>query len=135
VGQAPGRRNGRGAPFEGPCARRLAGLAGLEERELRRRVRLVNLLGRWPGPSASKGDAFPIARAREAARRFPLRGRVLLAGRGVARAFGVDAPFLEWVELGRARVAVFPHPSGVSHWWNDPANARRAAEFLAEAAS
>jgi hypothetical protein len=26
-------------------------------------------------------------------------------------------------------VAVIPHPSGVNHWWNDPANRRRFAEF------
>jgi hypothetical protein len=29
-----------------------------------------------------------------------------------------------------ARWAVLPHPSGISHWWNDPANVEAAARFL-----
>lgn len=131
VGQAPGRRNGAALAFEGPSGRRLAALAGVSERELRRRAKLVNLLPRWPG-AAGKGDLFPAAAAKKAAKGMRLGGRVPLAGRGVARAFGVGAaPFLEWFTLGRCEAAVFPHPSGVSHWWNDPANRAEAARFLA----
>lgn len=56
---------------------------------------------------------------------------MLLAGKGVARAFGVgDARFFEWLDLGGAMVAVIPHPSGISHWWNAPANRKKAARFM-----
>lgn len=114
-------------PLEGPCGDRLARLAGMPgHRELRRRARLVNLLPAWPGKSG-KGDAFPLREARDRARRLRTRGTVLLAGRVVAAAFGLaDAEYFE----PRGRFHVIPHPSGVSHWWNDPANVRRARRFL-----
>jgi len=60
-----------------------------------------------------------------------LRGRwVLLIGQGVARAFGVQAGLLEWVEREGAWLAVVPHPSGVNRWWNELRNVERAAAFL-----
>lgn len=122
VGQAPGRTRGEREALEGPCGDRFARLAGLGGvGELRARARLVNLLGEWPG-RAGKGDAF-------------LAGEVLLLGRGVARAFRVDSPFLEWRRVGGAVVAVVPHPSGVSRWWNCPENRARASAFLRGALS
>jgi len=132
VGQAPGRRGG--PPLRGPCGARLARLAGLSGvDELARRHELANLLPRFPG-KRGKGDAFPPAEARRAAHGVrPKHRDVLLLGRHVARAFGVDRPFFEWWDLGRWRVAVVPHPSGVSRWWNDSANRARAAAFLREA--
>lgn len=91
----------------------------------------MNLLAEFPGKSG-KGDAFPIALARARAARMRLGGEVVLLGRHVARAFGAQgAPFLEWFDLRGAWAAVVPHPSGVNHWWNDPANTNRAAVFLA----
>ena len=52
--------------------------------------------------------------------------------RNGAGAYGLGVvSFLEWTRVGRARVAVISHPSGVSRWWNDQGNARRAREFLA----
>lgn len=117
--------------MDGPSGRRLERLLGIEEGQLHRAARVVNLIPWWPGPSASgKGDRFPSSSARLAASRVRLRGTVLLAGRGVARAFGVRAPFFEWARVGPARVAVIPHPSGVSRWWNEPANLERAERFM-----
>jgi hypothetical protein len=132
VGQAPGRTNGSRLAFDGPSGERLARLAGFARAvDLRRAARLTNLLVRWPGRGNGKGDAFPIAEAREAAWGVRLAGIVLLAGRGVARAFGLGgARYFEWAAIGAARVAVVPHPSGISHWWNDPRNRRRAGAFL-----
>jgi hypothetical protein len=93
----------------------------------------VNLIKRWPGPSASrnKGDAFPLERAARAAARLELGdGPVILLGKGVAGAFGARADFFEWFELRGRRAVVIPHPSGVSRWWNEPANRRRASRFI-----
>lgn len=145
VGQAPGRRFGRRLAFEGPTGDRLARACGLEShQELRERALLINLWGRYPGPSGRvQGDGFvSAAAARAAARRrarlLASRGCeiVVCCGRAVATGFGLgDRPFLSWGELQLrrgvlARVAVVPHPSGVSRWWNDPAARRRASNFL-----
>lgn len=96
------------------------------------RAELVNLLRRWPGDQG-KGDAFPIARARRAAGKFKPAGVVLLAGKRVAEAFGERRAYFEWFDLRGARAAVIPHPSGISHWWNEPANVARAAAFMRRA--
>ena len=64
---------------------------------------------------------------------------VVLLGLGVARAVGVPRPKLlerarlesgESGESGGCTALVFPHQSGVSHFWNDPARADRAAREL-----
>lgn len=133
VGQAPGPNSGR-RPFDGLSGDRLARYMGLEDRrELRERVDLRNVLKTYPGPAGDKGDAFPARVAEEAARRLSarLRGRsVLLAGRNVARAFGVRSEYLAWATHERGfDVVVIPHPSGVNKWWNDSRNRARFLRF------
>jgi uracil-DNA glycosylase len=130
VGQAPGRWGDPRRPLGGRCGIRLARAAGLGSvAELRARARLVNLLGSYPGKSG-KGDAFPMVEAIGAAQRMRPCGIVLLAGKAVGRAFGIDSEFFEWRRRGGTRYAVIPHPSGVSRWWNDPRNVEVATRFL-----
>lgn len=77
---------------------------------------------------------------------------VVLLGRRVAAAFGVDArwPFYEWTFLLRGpcpraerwplvvtdqevtRAVVLPHPSGRSRWWNDPMALDELTKFAKE---
>lgn len=129
VGQAPGRSRNK-KPFDGASGRRLARLAGLGSyAELAARVRLVNLLARFPG-KLGKGDAFPRGAAAAALGSLRLRGTILLAGRNVAAAFGLRTRYFAWTELRGKPCAVLPHPSGISHWWNEPKNVRRASSFL-----
>lgn len=125
----------------------------------------VNLLRRYPGP-ARRGAHFPLDEAklkadrfREAMRRvtvrpaprrrpvrywsrhqFPDPYAILIAGRRVARAFGVyDVEYFvstTFKDLVRPtghpwRAIVVPHPSGVNRWWNDERNQLRAHAFLA----
>ena len=132
VGEAPSMRTSR--PFAGRSGERLAELAGTSLESIRDRFRLVNLLGHWPGPDASgKGSAFPMEQARPAAATLRLPGGSLLCGRRVAAAFGLaNAPYFAWRDVDGRRVAVIPHPSGVSRWWNDPANVDAARSFLRE---
>jgi len=127
VGQAPGAKSGDRA-FDGRSGDRLAAYMGLGDRsELLERVECHNLLRRYPG-SAGKGDRFPLGPAARAARR--LLGRlegchVLLAGRKVGLAFGMDCDYLTWTDHPAGfRAVVIPHPSGVNHWWNDEHNRR-----------
>lgn len=77
----------------------------------------------FPGKNG-KGDAFPRATVLP---RLP--ATAVLLGRSVARAYGHDAPWFEWRPVGRKLVAAAPHPSGISHFWNDPRNTRRARRF------
>jgi len=129
VGQAPGRSRNR-SPFDGASGRRLWRLAGLGSYdELASHFRLVNVLRKFPG-KLGKGDAFPRRSAGRACRRLRLRGTILLAGRNVASAFGVRSGYFEWTTLRGKPCAVLPHPSGISHWWNDPRNRRRARTFM-----
>lgn len=140
-GQAPGSRANGGA-FEGSAL--LVELADVPEHVLRSRVEFRNLLSEYPGRKRDgKGDLFPIKEARAAADREMERWReadmIVFAGREVARAFGLAAaaPWFEWEILGLedgyvVEVAVFPHPSGASRFWNDAANRDAAAAFLRE---
>lgn len=141
VGQAPGPNTDPSEPLSGASGRRLAALCGLTYAEFRRRFRLVNVLDGHPGRSG-KGCAFPSAEARKSASDL-LMGMAghptVLLGRAVPAAFGLAAaPWFEWRQSGGWPVAATPHPSGISHWWNEPANVRRARRFwrrLARAAA
>jgi len=89
------------------------------------------------------GHRFPLHLARLAAGRlltfggplgcgdYALRDYavVVLCGRLVAAAFGLKLrPSVPWAEeSGGVRYLVMPHPSGVSHFWNDSMNRHRAA--------
>lgn len=144
IGQAPSRSTVGEPPFSGASGRRLESILGPDFREL---LDLRNLLDRWPGYTSGNGgkkpdgrrrhggDHFPWAEARAAAHlvwgQLSSFQPVLFAGRQVAKAFGVyDWPHLE-LRWHNGRVcAIIPHPSPVSHWWNQPMNTRKAAEFL-----
>ncbi len=139
VGEAPSRSSDPRRPFDGYSGKKLAeyaGLAGYEE--LASRACLVNLMRRWPGPgyAGEKGSAFPVDRARRAAKRLtrdvlrPNGGAILFAGKRVARAFDLELDYFGWVPFERGSACVVPHPSGVNHWWNDAKNHRRACRFL-----
>lgn len=119
---------------------RLAQVMGVSPETYLRLFDRTNLLTEPAGRWANREDRFPIAVARNAARAMEplLRDRrVVMLGRDVARAFGVDPalPFHEWrgVYLEHAGVvatiAVAPHPSGRCRWYNDPANLRAARLF------
>lgn len=144
VGQAPG--SSRPGPPLGPesmSGRRLAKLSG--RRRFFDEFGFVNLIEKFPGkgdPNHPKGDRWPRAEGRESAETMKISGQldgkiVVMLGENVADAFGYGG--LPWFtkvvienEVGeRARTfVVFPHPSGVSTWWNDGENVRRAKRFL-----
>ena len=106
-----------------------------------------------PNKHFSSGDAFPHHEAEAAAAAFEKTGAlqqyrlVVLLGLNVARAFGVIKPSLfasfdassssrggggggAPVDHRRTTVLTFPHPSGVSHFWNREQNRTRATEAL-----
>jgi uracil-DNA glycosylase len=135
IGQAPGPNTDPALPLSGRCGDRLADLAGLTPDNFRLMFELTNLLPTFPG-KAGKGDLFPIDEARVAALRMLVSGRlgarpVVLLGANVERAFALapDVPVLRWRPRLAVLVATCPHPSGVSRWWNDPANERAARRF------
>jgi uracil-DNA glycosylase len=130
VGQAPGPRSDPGEPLSGASGRRLAALCDVACADFLARFRRVNLLPRWPG-AAGKGDLFPAERAHRAAFRIDLGNAdlVILLGFAVARAFGVRRGYFQRAEVRGIAAVVAPHPSGISHWWNEPANVRRARRF------
>jgi len=129
-----GYQEGRGVPRLVGEAPNASGQVFWEATYFRGRIPRLpgkNLLSEFPGRQ-SKGCAFPIGPAREAARRYkrgtPKSVPLVLLGRRVSRAFGLSgtAPILEWIEHEGRAVMVFPHPSGINQWWNDPSNRKRA---------
>lgn len=139
IGQAPSRftqnRNG-GIPFSGHSGQRLATLARMSLDQFLASVEAVNLLDNYPGREGgdeTKGDAFDSAQARTAAailvKKFHSR-TVLLAGRRVAAAFGIELAPLAHVALHGGTVYLLPHPSGVNTWYNNLANVRAASTLL-----
>ena len=138
VGEAPSRAPTRDGPLSGRCGRRLADLAGLPYDAYLEAVERRNLLARNPGRSGPKGDAFPMREARARAWAFSrvyAGRRAILLGRRVAAAFGrPNAPYLRWISLAPFSAAmVFPHPSGVSRWWNCEENVLCARLTLSDA--
>ena len=123
VGEAPAR--GTSKPF-GSCgsAYRLQKLTGVEDLDSVFVLRnLFDLpVGKWPRAEARKLASSKVIPT-------PV---VLLAGRNVARAFGVprDVPFFEPVLTRGQLTYVIPHPSGRSHWWNVPEHVEQAREFF-----
>lgn len=143
LGQAPSR-GGDGTPFSGESGKRLLQLTGLPDRKtLEHYFELANLLPdiqpRSRGSHA--GDEFDPRLAQSAA--FQLfnsftENRVVIAcGTKVWRAcFGERRASLYaersllWSEQVRVSLHLFPHPSGASHYWNDPMRGKTAAFFL-----
>lgn len=134
IGQAPGRR-GNAEPLSGRSGRRLSALCGMPLEQYLQEFERINLLEEFPG-KAGKGDRFPMREAKVQA--FFRRSlfvhqdrRVVLLGLRVAEAFGFTdrAPLLRWMSDGNASVAICPHPSGVSLWWNDRGHRLQALHF------
>lgn len=122
VGQAPSRVKGRSSG-------RLAKLAGLTRAEFEDRTVWKNLINSVQGKQG-KGDAFPMAEAKKAAIKIldgiPAESAILLLGGNVARAFGFKPKYFN--SIGPFKI--FPHPSGINRWYNDPRNVRKAQKFL-----
>ena len=140
VGQAPSRI-GTGEPFTGPSGRRLCELMNLPNlEELKQYFDLDNIIDKPVDKRDRKGDTFPRQLARRSATKLLTRedelGRELIIGCGihVCRAFGIGVreffKLYDIGESGRLRLLSFPHPSGISRFWNDRNNVERARTWL-----
>jgi uracil-DNA glycosylase len=141
IGQAPARGRDEAPAFTSASGARLAKLAGVGDTgaDLQEYFETRNLQSRYGGKAASgKGDKFDLAAAKLQAAQIVEELNeedndrvVLLMGRGVAKAFGVDKhPYLiPWVWLHHTFI-VFPHPSGVNRWWNEEWNVAAARRML-----
>jgi len=143
IGQAPSSstRGSKTAFGDSQSGRRLAQLMGLTLEEMHERFEFANLVLRYPGPGDSnhpRGDHFPMATARRKAARMQgrLAGRtVVLVGKNVRDAFRLLGEYFETgvaflPRNGAFTYFVIPHPSGISRWWNQPANVERARRFF-----
>lgn len=142
VGQAPAR-SGDGTPFSGPSGLRLCQLLEVPDLDhLRKWFDLENLIPeKLSKRPTGRGDVFHVKRAHQRAEEIiaaSAASRVVIAcGRQVWSAFGCDLS-AEW--FGRCllpnkrgelvELRLFPHPSGISHFWNEPQNVQRARDAL-----
>lgn len=150
IGQAPGPNTDPELPLF-PVPSRSAGgrlqhLMGLTRGEYLKSFDRINLLPFFPGKH-KRDDKFPMSPAKLSARAIrPLLANrmVILVGRNVANAFGLQAEWHDWVEwpvrrrcivsrdTGCCRIAVVPHPSGRNLWYNNEENRASAEAFWAE---
>ena len=136
VGEAPTERGDPEQPLIGPSGRRLARLAGVTyPNGFLRAFDRVNVVPHFPGYAReSTTVVWPRGVAAGRGRRIleATDGRyVLLLGRRVAAAMGFpQARFLKIWHVGESVLGLLPHPSGLSRWWNDEANVRRAQRFV-----
>lgn len=126
IGQAPGRDGDDSSPLSGRSGRRFCKFMGLGFDSFLACPRR-NVLGTFEGKKG-KGDAFDPSEARNRARRLKLRAKNVMFGRHVATAFGVEAEFLSTFTLVGKKCLLLPHPSGISHWYNDAENVAKARQ-------
>lgn len=141
IGQAPARGNDGKPPFAGQSGARLAQLAGVGDSGdvLPEHFEMYNLNAKWSGKRiGGKGHNFDMKEARKKATQLKNKMEaeidplfILLMGRNVERAFGWKS--LEYLDvhtwLGHY-VILFPHPSGINHFWNDEGNVDAAKAML-----
>lgn len=148
IGQAPGPNTDPRLPLF-PVPKTSAGgklqqLTGLTRGEYLTYFERVNLLYNFPGTHARE-DKFPMRFAKVSANSMrPLLAHrtVVLVGRNVASAFGLGwIRFHTWEQIrccrriprteydGLSTIAVVPHTSGRSHWYNTLENRREAEQF------
>jgi uracil-DNA glycosylase len=131
IGEAPGRDSLRDTPsfaLMGSTGRNLCAIAGWDWDEYLRRTERVNLfvdpiVGKWSPETARRAahDLLPLFRGR----------RVIVLGRKVAAAFGLDsAGNYSWMDFAGGRVMLVPHPSGRNRMWNDPLERAAAGDSL-----
>jgi len=134
VGQTPARRSKE--PLDGAAGRRLAALAGLDLADFLGHFVRVNLLDQEELGAAEATLRAGRERA-DALREKWLGRKAVLLGRGVAAAFRLIPDDYQWFKAVEVppgvEVAVMPHPSGISTWWNDEANVAAAREFMLRA--
>jgi len=137
VGEAPSLQ-GDGRPFTGPSGGRLQSLLGLKSYdELTDALDMLNIFEKVSQPA---WDRFDRKFARQRAIHLLTKWHdhdpedlldVILCGRKVMAAFGVE--HLDWFGFhsrGGVVLWAFPHPSGLSHFWNAPDDVLRASRFL-----
>ena len=144
IGQAPAKDTVGQPTFSGKSGPKFAELLGVEHSRLWDVFDVVNLIDYYPGPPDDKtkrGDAFPMKEARLIANgmvKAMSRRTVVFVGKNVARAFRVASlEYFEWFvtslapdDQGFYKFCVVPHPSGISHFWNDPERVERARLFM-----
>lgn len=137
IGQAPARTDDPRHPLSGRTGKRLADMMRIPMIDFLNGFDRANLINHWPGSAKGGGDLFDIAEAarsavalREIVRAYRF---VLLLGNGVAEAFRYDDGKFRWVTKWNGyKMAMMPHPSGISRWWNSGENRGVAGRFLQE---
>ena|GEM_PF-4543914 len=113
----------------------LAELAWMHRLEFYRSVGRFNLNARWNG-KCGKADVFNREEAALKAARLVAESFTyyVLLGHEVARAFGVRGDILEtkFDPVHSKNYLLFPHPSGINLFWNEPFNVHRAGKRLRE---
>lgn len=131
IGQGPSRTTVGLPALSGQSGRRLATLATIPHSTFLALAETTNIFN-------ERSDQWSAALAIVEAAKIDVTGRrVLCLGRQVARAFGAPRSLLYYgkfmAKAGETRTEsawLFPHPSSVSRYWNDPEHRVLAGVFI-----
>lgn len=134
VGEALAK-SGNGLPFSGRSGERLQRLFGVEGYQgLLSVARLTNLCSGYTfdQDKAAKFADLLLDQEHRLAASLSALLQLVMCGRKVAKA--MDADHLDWFQTARygewVVLHLFPHPSGLSRFWNDSRDAQRAQDYL-----
>jgi hypothetical protein len=142
IGEAPSPTSDPSFVFDGRSIRWMRYLTGVSDKEIRRGVRLENLLHRCPGDRFPRRSSAPLALPSLVERvigAWEYPSCVVCAGRRSAEHLGIERqPFMVWTETNafaelfgeNLPAAIVPHPSGKNRWWNDATNRAEGSLFL-----
>jgi len=139
ITQAPARKGTRADPLTGATGKRLAALVGMDLSAFAAMFERAYLVPDWSGPERQPPSLELLNAGADKLRPTLAGRRVLMIGTRVAERFFMFRPeHYDWFQWSEAEpgfeFAVVPHQlgggGGVSNWWNDEGNVRRAQEFV-----
>lgn len=135
IGEAPSKHGDPDKPIEGKIGNRLAHAGGITFEDYMacfERVNLLHVRQEYSGKGSAFNKAEALEHANKLQKQFVAGRTILLLGKRVAEAFGLNGDYFDVHFVNDAHVYVIPHPSGVNRWWNDPENRSRMEEFMHE---
>lgn len=129
VGMEPSRRGDPETPLLGAIGRRLSHLLQITPEIFAADYSRINL-NRFPLPVFSQQEASRKVKSILRGRGGPKFHKLVLCGQVVSECFQLAYQPLYVSSCNGKLCLIFPHPSGLNRWWNDPFKVHQAGLTL-----